>query len=85
MGMKLKPGKIMPLGIKQAETLVTMMDRTCEEELDCGAVFENLDIYAEYVLNSGVKTKIIRMVEDHLKICKDCAEEFTLLLKALKS
>ena len=83
--MKIKPGKKMPLGIRQADMLVTMMDNTCEEEMDCAAVFDNLDIYAEYVLNSGVKTKIIHMVEDHLKLCRDCAEEVSLLLKALKS
>ena len=83
--MKLKPGKKMPLGIKQVETLVNMINLSCEEELDCKEVFNNLDVYAEFVLNSGEKTKIIRMIEDHLKLCRDCAEEFQLLLKALRA
>ncbi|MCK5735465.1 MAG: hypothetical protein KAH21_03260 [Spirochaetaceae bacterium] len=83
--MKLKPGKKMPLGIKQAETLVNMINLSCDDELDCNEVFKNLDIYAEFVLNPGDKTRIIRMIEDHLKICMDCAEEFQLLLKALKA
>ncbi|RKX87113.1 MAG: hypothetical protein DRP70_09130, partial [Spirochaetes bacterium] len=60
---------------------------TCDEELNCEEVFENLETYAEYALISGdkVKTRIIRLVEDHLKLCRDCAEEYQLLLKALKS
>ncbi len=85
--MTLKPGKKMSLGIRQTDMLVTMMDRTCDEELNCEEVFENLETYAEYALISGdkVKTRIIRLVEDHLKLCRDCAEEYQLLLKALKS
>ena len=85
--MKLKPGKKMSLGIRQTDMLVSMMDRTCGEELNCEEVFENLGTYAEYALISGnkVKTTIIRLVEDHLKLCRDCAEEYQLLLKALKS
>ena len=58
--MKLKPGKKMPLGIKQAEALVNMVNLTCDEELDCKEVFEKLDIYAEFNLNPGEKTKIIQ-------------------------
>jgi hypothetical protein len=83
--MKVKPGKKIPLGTKQAEMLVKMIDITCDDELDCGTVFENLDSYAEYVLDSGKMTKIIQLVEEHLKLCGDCAEEFQLLLKALKA
>jgi len=77
----------MPLGIRQADMLVSMMDRSCDEEINCEEVYENLDIYTDYVLSSGSKekTRIIRLVENHLKLCRDCAEEYELLLKALKS
>ncbi len=45
--MTLKPGKKMSLGIRQTDKLVTMMDRTCDEELNCEDVIENLETYAE--------------------------------------
>ena len=75
----------MPLGSKHAKILVLMAKDSREDELDCESVAENMDSYAEYVLNSGESSRLILLIENHLKLCKDCAEEFKLLLGALKA
>ena len=82
--MKMKTGMKMPLGSKHAKLLILMAKDSHEDELDCEAVAENMDSYAEYILNSGESNRLIQLIENHLKLCKDCAEEFRLLLGALK-
>ena len=84
MKMKLKPGKKMALGVKQTSKLLHMIDSTREEELDCGAVIDNLDSYVEYSIKPAEKNQIIQLIEEHLDMCGDCAEEFQILLNALK-
>ena len=76
--------KNFPLNASHADRLLDMLEKTCEDEIDCSTVFQHLDNYADFILLSGEKSSIMWKIEEHLKVCGNCAEEFNLLLKALK-
>lgn len=81
----MKAGQESVLSSKHMKMIIGMIENTCDDELDCGTVFDHLDIYTEHVLNSGHKDQLMSMIEDHLKICVDCREEFSMVLQAVKT
>lgn len=83
MKKKTKTGYKNTLHAADIDMLKNMIKKTEDEELDCSTVSENLDTYVHSILESGEKNRMIKMIEHHLSICRDCAEEFELLLKAL--
>jgi hypothetical protein len=82
--MKMKPGKKMHTHAGHTDTILTMIKNSCAEELDCQSVFEHMEVYADFILKRGDAPEMVHLIEQHLAICGDCAEEFSLLLKALK-
>lgn len=82
--MKMKPGKKMHTHAGHTDKILTMITESCAEELDCQSVFEHMDEYADFILKRGDAPEMVHLIEQHLAICSDCAEEFSLLLRALK-
>ena len=52
--------------------------------LDCDECFMQLDQFVDMHLLGKNATEALPLVEDHLKRCKDCHEEFETLLAALQ-
>lgn len=55
------------------------------DEIDCDACFAELDHFAETYLYGREPAQATALVEDHLKRCKNCREEFEALLAAMKA
>lgn len=58
---------------------------TREDEIGCDECFEQLDEFIELKLKGRSPEEAMPLVEDHLKRCKDCREEYEALLEALRS
>lgn len=82
--MKMKPGKKMHTHAGHTDTILALIKNSCSEELDCQSVFEHMEEYADFILKRGDAPKMVQLIERHLAICDDCAQEFSLLLKALQ-
>lgn len=65
--------------------MLDMLAATREEEVDCDAAFERLHEYAEMVVRGEDVSKIVPAIHRHIKMCKDCREEFEALLRAIKT
>lgn len=55
-----------------------------EREIDCDECFEAVDRFVELELAGLDAGRAMPLVEDHLRKCGDCREEFEALLKALR-
>jgi hypothetical protein len=58
---------------------------TRADEIDCAECFEQLDQFVELVLAGKSISDAMPLVQHHLDHCRDCKEEFEVLLKALRS
>lgn len=58
---------------------------TREDEIGCDECFKQLDEFIELKLKGRSPEEAMPLVEDHLKRCKDCREEYEALLEALRS
>jgi hypothetical protein len=56
---------------------------TRPDEISCDDCFEQLDEFAEQVLSGKPVGEAMPLVQDHLKRCNDCREEFEALLDSL--
>jgi hypothetical protein len=58
---------------------------TRSDEIGCDECFEQVDRFAEMVLQGKNAAEAMPLVEDHLRRCKDCHEEYQALLEALRA
>jgi len=65
--------------------MVRVVIGTQHDELDCGECFEELDRFVEITLAERDAAEAMPLVEDHLRRCRDCREEFEALLAVLRS
>ncbi len=63
--------------------IVKRVVNTSPVEIACDKCFEQLDEFAEQKLAGKPVSEAMPLVEDHLKRCGDCREEFEALLDAL--
>lgn len=54
-------------------------------EVGCDDCEEEMNEYADYVLEEKQLDKPLNLIKDHLELCRDCSEEFQSLLEALNS
>lgn len=64
--------------------VVTAVSCTRDEEIDCDECFELLDSFVEMELSGLGAAEAMPLVEEHLRECDDCREEFEALLEALR-
>jgi hypothetical protein len=55
------------------------------DEIGCDDCYEQLHEFAELKLEGKSAEEAMPLVEDHLKRCGECEEEFEVLLEALKA
>jgi hypothetical protein len=65
--------------------LVRGIVSTRPDEVGCGECFEQVDRFAEMVLDGKDAAEALPLVEAHLNRCGDCHEEFEALLVALRA
>jgi len=58
---------------------------TRPDEIGCGECFEQLDRFIEVTLAGKNAAEAMPLVQDHLERCRDCREEFEVLLVALRA
>jgi hypothetical protein len=58
---------------------------TRSDELGCDECFEQVDRFAEMVLDGRDAAEALPLVQDHLNRCVDCREEFEALVDALQA
>lgn len=63
--------------------IITKVANTRADEISCDGCFEQLDEFAERVLSGKPIGEAMPLVQDHLKRCHDCREEFEALLDSL--
>ncbi len=67
------------------EKIVVAASRTRDDEIGCDECFERLDRFVEVELAGLDAAAAMPLVEDHLRKCGDCREEFEALLEALRA
>lgn len=55
------------------------------DEIGCDDCFDKLHEFAEMKLEGKSAEEAMPLVEDHLKRCGECEEEFEILLEALQA
>jgi predicted anti-sigma-YlaC factor YlaD len=74
----------MALSPREAAELVHLIGQTREQELDCDGCASQLSEFAERHLAGQPIPEVLAAVEQHLKICGECRDEFELLRAALR-
>jgi len=64
--------------------MIRSVQMTKQQEIGCDECFEQLEQFAELKLKGKSPGEAMPLVQDHLKKCKDCREEYQALLEALK-
>jgi hypothetical protein len=67
------------------QMLIGMVIGTRQEELSCDECFEQVDRFAEMMLEGKNAAEALPLVEAHLQGCAECKEEFEALLTALRA
>jgi len=75
----------MPLDTERIKRIMRALILTREEEIGCDTCFEQVDRYAEMLMQGKDPEQVMPLVKAHLEICRDCKEEFEALIEALKS
>lgn len=65
--------------------VMQMLAVTREKELSCDEVYALLDQFAEAIARGELVNGILIPVEQHLKVCPDCREEYETLLAMIKA
>jgi hypothetical protein len=67
------------------KAMLEMLTKTHEEELTCDEAFELLDQFVEAVARGEDVSALMPKMEQHLKLCRDCYEEFQALLRVIEA
>ena len=73
----------MSLNEQQIQTLVQLVVTTTPDSLDCDGCFGRIAEFAEIHLTNQSVSESMRCVDEHLKNCPCCKDEFEALKLAL--
>ena len=73
----------MKISDQQVESLLAMLAKTREQELDCGGCMRYLAEFAETTLAGLSIPEGLRCIDEHLQSCGECREEFEALKLAI--
>jgi hypothetical protein len=65
------------------QMLLRAVTMTEEQELSCDEVYALMDQFAEMVQRGEDASRLMPMVQKHLKMCPDCREEYEALLQMM--
>lgn len=72
------------LSASELATLLRLVRRTAEHELDCDQCLTHMPELAEAGAGGRPASELLRQVEQHLGVCPECREEFEALRAALR-
>jgi hypothetical protein len=75
----------MPISKQQVDSLLKMLALTNDVEQDCDGCLKVMAEFAETSLAGKSIPGGLRSIEEHLKICGECREEFETLKVALSN
>jgi hypothetical protein len=75
----------MKLSSEVLKKMVNSIITTRPDEIACDECFEQLDQFAERMLEGKSAAEAMPLVQDHLDRCEACREEYEALLEAVKS
>ena len=67
------------------KALIGEIAETREVEIGCDECFEQLDRFVEMRLSGLDPAQAMPLVQEHLKMCGECREEFEALLASLRT
>jgi hypothetical protein len=67
------------------QNLLRRLEKTQEEEYSCDEAHELMNQFAEMQMRGEDAAQIMPLVQHHLEMCPDCAEEMEALLTILKA
>jgi len=73
----------MALTSEQVGRLLKMIQQTQEVELSCPECLNEMDKYAQSILDSMPIDGVLDRVREHLEACSCCNGQFTLVLETL--
>lgn len=73
----------MALNSDQVDSLLNMIHNTHDVELSCPECAEQLDLYAQKIIDGEPIEGVMALVREHLEACSSCDDEFHLILEAL--
>ena len=74
----------MTLDVELVKRLVRGVIETHDEEINCDECFEQIDRFVELDLAGKSPEQALPLVENHLRLCQACREEYEALVQALK-
>lgn len=74
----------MSLSKQEFDTLLRLIGRTQETELNCEQCLALVAEFAEQKLSNKSVREGLKAVEQHLSVCDECQEEFVALRKTLE-
>lgn len=80
-----RPEEAAELEAQKLKQLVRGIMTTHPDEIGCDECFEELDRFVEMDLAGKDVAEAMPLVQDHLKRCRECREEFEALLTALRA
>jgi len=75
----------MTLRSEQVASLLKMIQQTRELELTCPECLDELDRYAQRILDGTPIDGVLARVREHLEACSFCDDQFRLVLETLKA
>ena len=78
-----RPDEKVELESEKLRQLVRGIATTRLDEIACDECFDRLDCFVESTLAGKNASEAMPLIQDHLKRCQDCREEFEGLLTAL--
>ena len=73
----------MTLGNEEYRELARALLATCPDEIDCERWLDSVGMYLDLVGAGQPIPESLRPVEEHLRLCPDCAEEYAVMREAL--
>jgi hypothetical protein len=74
-----------PADTEMIKQMVRSIVTTRSDEIGCEECFQQVDRFADMVLEGRNAAEAMPLVQDHLNRCHDCREEFEALLEALRA
>ena len=78
------PRRERELGMTRLKGLALGIMTTRPDEIGCLRLFEQMDHFAEMQLSGLEAAEAMPLVQDHLNRCRDCQEEYLVLLTVLE-
>ena len=76
---------MMNLTTEQAMELILMVEATRDDELPCDRCVAQLAEFVDAKLTGKPFADALRLVREHIKMCRDCGEEYNVLRRAVES